>query len=299
VTDVTAGCGVGETTLPATVGFRVTFYGVRGSTPCSGSELCGYGGNTSCVVAQRDGEDPIIFDMGTGLRFFGQDLIDMEDAFHGSILLTHMHWDHVQGLPFFFPAHVPGSKLDIYGPPDGDRTFGEAFSGLMSPPYFPITTGDLGGEVTFHDVECAEFTLGTAQVMSRHVPHTGITNGYRVDWDGASVAYIPDHQQPDDTKSVHPGVLELCRGADVLIHDAQYTPEEFSQRSDWGHCTIEYAVEVAAQAGVKELVMFHHDPAHDDEWMGKLLAGARASAGAHTDLKVSAAAEGFTMELPG
>lgn len=279
------------------MGFRVSFYGVRGSTPCSGANLCGYGGNTSCVVAERDGEDPIIFDMGTGLRFYGQSLLGGTEPFSGSILLTHMHWDHVQGLPFFFPAHVPGANVDIYGPPDGGRNLKQVFEGLMSPPYFPITPDDLGGGVQFHDVECGDFALGSAKVKARPVPHTGETNGYRVDWDGASVAYISDHQQPDDPKSVHPNVLELCEGVDVLIHDAQYTPEEFTQRADWGHCTVEYAVEVAVQAGARELVLFHHDPAHDDRWMDELLEGARDVASPHPGLRVSAAVEGSTMEL--
>ena len=249
------------------------------------------------MVAEREGEAPIIFDMGTGLRFYGQQLVDEAAPFSGSILLTHMHWDHVQGLPFFFPAHIPGAKVDIYGPSDEGRSFGEAFGGLMSPPYFPITPSDLGGGVEFHDVDCSDFAVGNAKVMARHVPHTGVTNGYRVEWDGASVAYIPDHQQPADPKSVAPGVLELCADVDVLIHDAQYTPEEFAQRSDWGHCTVDYAVEVAVQAGAKELVLFHHDPAHNDQWIDELLAGARDVAGSNPGLKVTAAAEGSTMEL--
>jgi len=251
-------------------GLTVTFHGVRGSTPCCSPDLCHFGGNTSCVVVELEGHEPIIFDMGTGLRSYGADRADQ--PFEGSILLTHLHWDHVQGLPFFKPLHVPGSRVDVYGPPEDGKSLGELFSGLMCTPYFPIGCGDVSAEVSFTDASSDRFTIGDAEVLSRPVPHTGATNGYRVEIGGRKIAYISDHQQPvDDPTFVDEGVLELADGVDLLIHDAQYTPEQFQQRALWGHSTMDYACEVARQAEAEALVLFHHDPDNTDARLSALV----------------------------
>ena len=246
----------------------VTFYGVRGSTPCCDERSVRYGGNTSCVLLQVPDRDPIIFDLGTGLRYFGDVFARTASApFKGTALVTHLHWDHVQGLPFFHPLHTPGAHLDIVGT-GGERTLSEAFGEFMTPPYFPIRIDDLTGNVSFREVHNEQFTIGDALVTVRSVPHVGATNGYRVDWAGASVAYVSDHQQPcDDRTFVAEAVLELCDGVDLLIHDAQYTDDEFVDRAHWGHCTIEYAIEVARQAKVRALALFHHDPSHHDDFL--------------------------------
>ena len=283
---------------------NVTFYGVRGSTPCPSPANTRYGGNTACVVvdqpdAGRDGREaapPIIFDIGTGLRSYGE-LVSPDDGFAGTAFVTHLHWDHVQGLPFFAPILRSGGTLDVYGPPpEPGTTLAEAFAGFMRPPYFPVTIEDLMGEVRFHDLSAGSLTLGDATVTAADVPHVGATNGYRVDVGGVSIAYVSDHQQPDDGSfTVDPGVLELCRDVDVLIHDAQYTAEEFLAKCDWGHCTVEYAVHVANQCGARHLALFHHDPAHDDGFLDCLLTGARHIASA--DLEVLSAYEGLTIAL--
>ena len=219
------------------------------------------------------GEDPIVFDLGTGLRFWGETLAQ-DGTLRASALLTHIHWDHVQGLPFFHPLHTSGAHLDIVGT-GGERTLSDAFGEFMKPPYFPIRVGDLTGNVSFREVHDEEFTIGDAVVTVRSVPHVGATNGYRVDWAGASVAYVSDHQQPrDDRTSVAEAVLELCDGVDLLIHDAQYTDDEFADRAHWGHCTIEYAIEVARQAKVRALALFHHDPSHHDDFLDGVSADA-------------------------
>ena len=182
---------------------------------------------------------PIILDLGTGLRLFGTQPID--GTFRGTALVTHIHWDHVQGLPFFPPVDRPGARFDIYGPTQDEGSLAEVFGELMCPPYFPIHFSELEGDVEFHDVTDEDLKIGTAKVMVRPVPHPGPTVGYRIEWDGVSVAYISDHQAPHELDTVADAVLELCDGVDLLIHDAQYTPAEFAMKSYWGHCTIDYA----------------------------------------------------------
>jgi phosphoribosyl 1,2-cyclic phosphodiesterase len=228
------------------------------------------------VLLQAGDSDPIILDLGTGLRYLGDDYAASSNRpFRGTALVTHLHWDHVQGLPFFHPLHTPGAHLDIVGDAGEDRSLRAAFGEFMTPPYFPIRVDDLTGHVGFRDLRDEQITIGDALVTARSVPHVGATNGYRVEWAGATVAYISDHQQPHHDQSfVADSVLELCNGADLLIHDAQYTDDEFADRAHWGHCTIEYAIEVARQANVRALVLFHHDPSHHDEFLDGVAADA-------------------------
>jgi len=276
---------------------NVTFYGVRGSTPCSCESNRRYGGNTACVAIELPGLDPIVLDLGTGLRFWGADL-PVDAPFRGHALVTHLHWDHVQGLPFFTPVLRPESSLDIYAPAADDAALAGAFDEFMSPPYFPVRVADLPGEMRFHAVTDTEFAIGDAKITARSVPHIGETSGYRIERDGVSVVYISDHQQPTDgSMAVPDAVLELCEGADLLIHDAQYTASEFVLKSDWGHCTVDFAVAVAAQAGVRRLALFHHDPSHDDMVIDSLLLEAREQAVGTGIREVIAAGEGVSLSL--
>jgi phosphoribosyl 1,2-cyclic phosphodiesterase len=252
---------------------EVTFHGVRGSTPCHGDEIARYGGNTSCVSLDIPGHDPFLFDLGTGLRYFGLTQ-PADEPFRGTCLLSHLHWDHIQGLPFFKPFLRPGSNVSLYAPAQvGDLTVAEVFADTIKPPLFPIHFSMFPGMVDIHEVADDDFTIGDVRVLTRLVPHVGHTVGYRVEWGGRSVVYVSDHQMPTDGSfSAWPGVLELCDGADLLIHDAQYTPEEFAEKRDWGHCTPEYAVWLAGTAKVERLALFHHDPAHDDDELDAILA---------------------------
>ncbi len=283
---------------------EVTFYGVRGSTPCDGQYLARYGGNTSCVAVERDGEAPIVFDLGTGLRNYGTALAaaGRGEGFQASVLLSHLHWDHVQGLPFFGPVHHPEAKLNIYGPRQGEGPLGEVFAGLMCPPYFPIRPDQLVGAVAFHDAGDDVFSVGHAKVRSRWIRHVGPTLGYRVEWDGVAIAYLSDHGQgcgighADDF--IPNEVLELCDGADLLIHDAQHTPDEFQQKRHFGHCTVDYAVQVAKEAGVATLAMFHHDPSHGDDEIDRLEREAQDTSAAIDGAAVLAAAEGMVLAFP-
>jgi phosphoribosyl 1,2-cyclic phosphodiesterase len=281
---------------------NVSFYGTRGSTPCPSEENRRYGGNTSCVALESPGHEPIILDLGTGLRFFGETQPN-DGTFKGSALVTHLHWDHVQGLPFFTPVLKEGARLDIYGPRQDEGTVAEAFHRFICPPFFPVTVEQLYGQMSFVDAGDEDLELDGAKVRVRTVPHVGTNNGYRVEMGGASVAYLSDHQMPHDgSHTVPDDVLELCDGVDVLIHDAQYTPEEFAEKYYWGHCTVDYALFVAQEAGAKRLVMFHHDPARTDDQVDVLLAGARqrnaTGPGPAVD-EVLAAYEGLTISLGG
>lgn len=275
----------------------MTFYGVRGSTPCPCEGNRRYGGNTACVALEAPGCEPIVLDLGTGLRFFGERL-PLDGSFRGHALVTHLHWDHVQGLPFFVPVNREGARLDIYGPPQDGLTLDEAFGEFMRPPYFPVRVSDLAGDFGFHTLDSGDHVVGDAKVRSRLVPHVGPTNGYRVELEGVSVAYISDHQQPlDGSLGIADGVLDLCDGVDLLIHDAQFTPAEFAQKAHWGHCTIEYALNLAREAGVRRLALFHHDPDHDDDTVDRLLAEARVDPAGAGVSEIIAAYEGLTVAL--
>jgi len=277
-------------------GSGVTFYGVRGSTPFSAASHVGFGGNTCCAVIDIPDEDPIILDMGSGLFGYAKSLGDC--ALEASVLLTHLHWDHVAGLPFFSPVLCPGGKLDIFGPPDEGMTLDQAINTLIKPPFFPVTIDDFAGELRMHDLWNTELEVSTAKVWARPVPHTSATSGYRVELEGKSIVYIPDHQQPiDDASKVADSVLELCAGADLLIHDGQYPQALFDQRAHWGHSTPDYAVEVARQAGVSSLALFSHDPLHTDSELEAIEKYAQNLGEAAGLSQVFAAREGMRVAL--
>ncbi len=275
----------------------VAFHGVRGSTPCSCPTFQRYGGNTSCVTVEVDSGDPIVLDLGTGFRPWGVGLGGGTPA-RVHALVTHLHWDHVQGFPFFGPLQHGDTLVDVYGPGGPGQSFAESFSRLMTPPFFPIEPCELPATIRFHDTLDDDFSVDDASVMVRQVPHHGPTVGYRVTREGVSIAYVPDHQEPvDRPQHVADSVLELCDGVDVLIHDAQLRPDELRGRSDWGHCTPDYAVEVARQAGANQLVLFHHDPFHDDtelDRMSQEAADKAARVGLHD---VVPAVEGMKLSL--
>ncbi|MCU1345819.1 MAG: hypothetical protein JWL70_2085 [Acidimicrobiia bacterium] len=274
----------------------VTFYGVRGSTPCPGPDTRHYGGNTSCVAIERPGGNPLLLDLGTGLRYFGNTLA-LDGTFRGAALVTHLHWDHVQGLPFFAPVLREGSQLDVYGPSNETGSLAESFRRFVSPPLFPIELDTLPGSIRLHECADEELEIDGLEVTVRPVPHLGPTNGYRISDGTTSIAYVSDHQQPLDGGSVvADSVLELVDGVDLLIHDAQYTVAEFEGRSNWGHCTVDYACQVAVQAGAKKLALFHHDPGHSDLVLDELLECARRW-GDSVGIEVVCASEGLALSF--
>ncbi len=249
------------------------------------------------MVIESPGQDPIVLDLGTGLRFFGM-TVPCDQPFRGTALVSHLHWDHVQGVPFFTPMLCEGAQLNVYGPRQEDCTLTEAVKAFIQPPYFPVGIEELAGEFNFFEVENDVFQVGDATVTVAPIPHRGPTVGYRVESQGVVIVYISDHQQPGpEATEVSPEVRALCADADLLIHDAQYDAEEYLLRSDWGHCTSDYAVEVAGQSGVKRLALFHHDPSHDDDRVDEMLMQARQLKAGSGLQEILAASEGLTLSF--
>jgi phosphoribosyl 1,2-cyclic phosphodiesterase len=273
---------------------------VRGSCPCSGADYVRYGGNTSCVSITVGNEPPIVLDLGTGLRPLGRELEKRngtDTPIEMTALLTHLHWDHIIGLPFCTPLLKAGTTMDVYGPPQVGGTLHDVIDRVVVPPFFPVQVKELHGSIDFHEVEEDVFAIGSAKICVRRVPHVGTTLGFRIEADGASVAYVSDHQTPTDRRAVAASVLELCDGADLLIHDAQYTDDEFATKATWGHSTVGYAVHVAAEAGAHRLALYHHDPDHTDDILDGIADVAGTTPGASRLEAVSVAAEGTTVDL--
>lgn len=246
--------------------FQVRFWGVRGSIPCPGSETVKYGGNTPCVE-MRFGNTLLIFDGGTGLRVLGQKLLG-EMPVEGHMFFTHSHWDHIQGFPFFVPAFVKGNCFHIYGAasPNG-ATIKQRLNDQMLHPNFPVPLQIMGADLQFYDVQVGEaIQIADATVENALLNHPGEAVGYRVTWGGRVVSYVTDTEHFPD--HLDENVLYLARNADVLIYDATYTDEEYhsekSSKVGWGHSTWQQAIAVAEAAGVDKLVIFHHDPVHND-----------------------------------
>jgi phosphoribosyl 1,2-cyclic phosphodiesterase len=252
--------------------FTVRFWGVRGSIACPGPETVRYGGNTSCIEMQIAGQR-LIFDGGTGLRVLGQSLL-RETPLEGHLFFTHSHWDHIQGFPFFVPAFVKGNKFNIYGAiaPNGS-TIEQRLNDQMLHPNFPVPLQIMGADLTFCDIAIGETVqLGDITVENALLNHPGESVGYRITWNGHSVAYISDTEHFTDRLDEH--VLWLSNEADLLIYDSTYTDEEYhsekSSKVGWGHSTWQEAVKVAKAANVKKLVIFHHDPLHSDSFMDQV-----------------------------
>jgi phosphoribosyl 1,2-cyclic phosphodiesterase len=257
---------------------RVSFLGVRGSTPASGAEFLRYGGHTSSVALARDG-DPrpcLILDAGTGIR--RATALLGGGAFTGAILLSHLHWDHVHGLPFFAGADRDGSSVTVRlpEPADGESALDVLARG-MSPPHFPINPDELRGTWVYSSMRPGEEEIEGFAVVAVEIPHGGgRTYGYRVSDGGRVVAYLPDHcptllgPGPDGLGEYHTAALELARDADVLVHDAFSVAEELARDAYLGHAAAEYAVELGRRAGVGRVVLFHHRPDRTDDALDAL-----------------------------
>jgi phosphoribosyl 1,2-cyclic phosphodiesterase len=290
---------------------RVHFCGTRGSTPAPGSEFVRYGGHTSCVAlsvaggASASGPSPptLLLDAGTGVRRVSA-LLDRR-PFAGTILLTHLHWDHIQGLPFFESGDHPDSSVSVRLPPQEDGANAESvLARMMSPPLFPIRPGNLRGSWSFDVLPPETFSaggvaVGAFAVVARDVPHKGgRTVGYRVSDGHSTIAYIPDHcptemgAGPEGWGEYHPAVLDLARNVDVLIHDAHLFPEEVAAQASFGHAAADYAVGLGCRAGARRVVLFHHRPDRSDDALDGLVARF-----ADAPVPVCGAADGLELVL--
>jgi phosphoribosyl 1,2-cyclic phosphodiesterase len=250
---------------------RVTFCGTRGSTPAPGPDYIRFGGNTSCVALSHDDDRPtLLLDAGTGLRRLPGLLGDL--PFRGTILLTHLHWDHVQGLPFFRSGDRDDARVNLLLPDQGDDTHAMALlARMMSPPFFPIDPSALRGQWQFGLVPGEGFEVEGFNVLAVDVPHKGgHTVGFRIDDGRSSVAYVPDHcptalgPGPDGVGEYHASALELARDVDLLIHDAHLRAEEVDAEGPFGHAAAEYAVRLGTLAGARQVALFHHRPDRSD-----------------------------------
>ncbi|MCG6134403.1 MAG: MBL fold metallo-hydrolase [Nostoc sp. LLA-1] len=249
--------------------FTVQFWGVRGSIPSPGTHTVRYGGNTPCVEMQVGGRR-LIFDAGTGLHVLGQSLL-RHMPIEGHIFFTHSHWDHMQGFPFFVPGFVQGNKFHIYGAiaPDGS-TIEQRLNDQMLHPNFPVPLQIMQANLHFYDVKPGqEIHINDITIETAALNHPGEAVGYRVNWSGGAAVYITDTEHFPDR--LDENVLWLSRNADILIYDSTYTDEEYhspkSPKIGWGHSTWQEAVKIAKAANVKTLVIYHHDPAHNDDFL--------------------------------
>jgi CheY-like chemotaxis protein/phosphoribosyl 1,2-cyclic phosphodiesterase len=288
---------------------RIRFWGTRGSLPKPGPTTLRYGGNTSCVQVETADGTLVVLDCGTGAHELGQALLNGPRPLRGHLLITHTHWDHIQGFPFFAPLFEPASEWDIYAPGGLGKRLEDTLAGQMSYTYFPVTLEQLDATVRYHDLVEGSFDLDRMRVVARYLNHPALTLGYRLEAGGAAVVYAVDHEPhaTHEAGGVGEGPvhredrrhIEFLAGADLVIHDATYTSEEYPQRIGWGHSTVEYAVDVSLAAGARRLALFHHGPHRDDDALDRLVVycqeRVRAAGGA---LAVFAAAEGQVVELP-
>lgn len=249
--------------------FTINFWGVRGSIPCPGVETVRYGGNTPCIEMVV-GSERLIFDGGTGLRVLGQALLG-QMPIKAHIFFTHSHWDHIQGFPFFTPAFIKGNHFNIYGAvaPNGS-TIKQRHHDQMLHPNFPVPLQIMQAELQFYDLDIGEkLPIGEVMVENAKLNHPGEAIGYRVSWQGLTAAYVTDTEHFPDR--LDENVLHLAENADVLIIDATYTDAEYydkkTSKVGWGHSTWQEAVKIARTAKVKKLVIFHHDPLHNDDFL--------------------------------
>jgi phosphoribosyl 1,2-cyclic phosphodiesterase len=282
--------------------YVVRLWGVRGSVPAPGSATQRHGGNTSCVSVGTPLGDLLVLDAGTGVRALGEELRRDGTRHDVAMFLTHLHWDHVQGLPFFAPLYDARLRLAVYAPAALDDVVRGTIRRQMCPPSFPVRLDDLPSSITFHSVPPEGVRLRDVTVRPIEAHHPGVAVGWRVDdASGAPlVAYLPDNEI-DDAHTSHDlraTWVATLRGARLLLHDATYLPEDLPRHRGWGHSSWDEAVRLAVDAGVERLVLFHHHPDRSDDAVDRIVTNARALvASLGSPLRVLAAAEGLVLHV--
>jgi len=296
---------------------RIKFWGTRGSIAVPGPGTLRYGGNTACVELRADGEI-IVLDAGSGIRALG---IALQEEFRSqpielSLLITHAHWDHIQGLPFFKPAYGSNNEIRIFGFDGAGASLRDILAEPMRMPFFPITMRELSARMVIKSLSDMKFSLGKVNVHAALVNHPGVCAGYRIFTSAGSVAFLPDHEpyefflhalrgnrlSPAQAKQIaadeQVALVQFLHGTDILILDAQYTDREYKKHIGWGHSSISGAVSLALEAEIQTLVLFHHDPHHDDEKVDAILESARElAAKSGSPLEIIAAREGSEILL--
>jgi phosphoribosyl 1,2-cyclic phosphodiesterase len=276
---------------------KVTLWGTRGSLASPGPDTVRYGGNTACVEVRGADGTHVVLDAGTGIRRLGAAIAP--ETRRVDVLLTHLHMDHIQGLGFFGPLYRPDLEVHIWGPASTTMDLRSRLTRYLSPPLFPVSVRELPNLI-LHDVPLGCFEIGAFRVNAALVCHPGITVGFRLSEGSHSVTYITDHEPALGTRRF-PGQptwtsgFALAEGAELLIHDAQYTAEEYPERVGWGHSSLPDALSFAAAAGVRQLLTFHHDPAHDDATLDRMIAEAQAARTLPFELAAGAEGESFVV----
>jgi phosphoribosyl 1,2-cyclic phosphodiesterase len=277
---------------------RLKFWGVRGSIPTPGAGTARYGGNTSCVEV-RHGDSIVILDAGTGLRALGSALLAefKNQPLNLTLLVTHTHWDHIQGLPFFAPIYNPRCRLRILGAPGTRESLISALTGQMESTYFPVPFAEAPGNIKIEEVKDFNFNIGAVHVRAQRSNHPGLCFGYRLRSPDGRIVFFPDSETRAGGEDRE--MLAFIRDADVLILDSQYDAAEYKAHVGWGHGCLDDAVALALNAGVRHLCLFHHDPDHADKQIDAFVKRARQIvAKRKSKMKVDAAREGMTIELP-
>jgi phosphoribosyl 1,2-cyclic phosphodiesterase len=266
---------------------RLRFWGTRGSIAAPGPDTVHFGGNTSCIELSTNDGARMLLDCGTGARVLGNEWMKTaRGPMNASILLTHTHWDHIQGFPFFAPLFSPSNRFAVYGPEGSHMSLRDVLAGQMEHHYFPVELDQLAARITYRDLSEGTYQVDGLRVSAQRMNHPSPTLGYRIEGDGVAVCYLSDHE-PFAEEVWREGAraparldlianegdrrhAEYMANCDLVIHEAQYTPEEYLTKKNWGHSSYTYVVQLAAVAGVRRLFLTHHDPSHDDAFVARI-----------------------------